>query len=279
MAEPEVRTFADAAKSFTDNGGDGRYLPQLVAYFGSKSLREIFPFDVQQMALTLYPRQKNSTRNRQAVSPAKAVLRHAADRGWCQPLNIRRFREDPPKRKAPASQAWLHAFVRQCQKDELQHLAALVLFMSTTAARVSEAIDLRWREVDLARCTALLLKTKTSTNVQKDFSKEVSDRLANLKGDALPDDRVFSYSGRQAVNHRIRAVCARAGISYKSSHACGRHTFATTAINLGIDIRTTMKAGGWRSVEVFMGTYVHASPNAGRIVADTLGRYQFDGEL
>lgn len=279
MAKPALRTFADAAESFTQHGGDGRYLPQLVAYFGSKPLQEIFPFDVQQMAIALYPRQKNATRNRQAVSPAKAVLRHAADRGWCQPLSIRRFREDPPKRKAPASQTWLHAFVRQCQKDDLMHLAALVLFMSTTAARVTEAIELHWQDVDLARCTALLLKTKTSTNVQKDFSKEVSARLAALKKDARPDDRVFGYSGRQAVNARIRAVCERAGISYKSSHACGRHTFATTAISLGMDIRTTMVAGGWRSVEVFLSTYVHPSANAGRIVADTLGRYQFDADL
>lgn len=279
MAAPKTKTFADAAESFIEHGGDSRYIPQLITYFGMKPLRKIFPFDVQQMALALYPHQKNSTRNRQAVSPAKAVLRHASDRGWCQPLSIRRFKEDPPKRKAPASQTWLHAFVRQCQKDDLAHLAALVLFMSTTAARVTEAIELRWSEVDLARCTVMLLKTKTSTNVPRDFSKEVCARLVKLRGDAKPEDRVFGYSGRQAVNSRIRAVCARAGISYKSSHACGRHTFATTAMSLGMDIRTTMMAGGWRSVEVFMGTYVHPNPNAGRIVADTLGRYQFDADL
>lgn len=279
MASPKARTFADAAKSFTDHGGDGRYLPLIIAHFGKKPLRKIFPFDVQQMALALYPHQKNSTRNRQAMSPAKAVLRHASDRGWCAPLSIRRFREEPPKRKSPASQPWLHAFVRQCAADGLHHLAALVLFMSTTAARVTEAINLRWREVDLARGSAILLKTKTGTNSRREFSTEVSARLAELKGNAEPDDRVFGYSGRQAVNARIRAVCQRAGISYKSSHACGRHTFATTAINLGIDIRTTMKAGDWRSVEVFMGTYVHAHANAGRIVADTLGRYQFDADL
>lgn len=200
IAAPKRTTFADAAESFIKHGGDGRYLSKLITYFGMKPLRKIFPFDVQQMALVLYPHQKNSTRNRQAVSPAKAVLRHASDRGWCQPLSIRRFKEDPPKRKAPASQTWLHAFVRQCQKDDLAHLAALVLFMSTTAARVTEAIELRWREVDLARCTAVLLKTKMTTNVQRDFSKEVCARLVNLKGNAKPQDRVFGYSGRQAVN-------------------------------------------------------------------------------
>ncbi|WLR92199.1 tyrosine-type recombinase/integrase [Shinella zoogloeoides] len=279
MAAKNSRTFADAAESFIQHGGDGRYLPLIISHFGKRPLGKIYPFDVHEMAACLYPSQKNSTRNRQAISPAKAVLRHAADRGWCPSRPIRRLKEEAPKRKSPASQTWLHAFVRQCQKDGLPHLAALVLFMATTAARVTEAINLRWNEVDLARCSALLLKTKTGRNSRRDFSKEVSARLAEIRGDAGLNDKVFGYSGRQAVNARIRAVCERAGISYKSSHACGRHTFATTAISLGIDIRTTMMAGDWRSVEVFLGTYVHANPNAGRIVADTLGRYQFDPDL
>lgn len=118
MAAPKRKTFADAAESFIKHGGDGRYLPKLITYFGMKPLRKIFLFDVQQMALELYPHQKNSTRNRQAVSPTKAVLRHASDRGWCQPLSIRRFKEDPPIRKAPASQTWLHASVRQFESAD-----------------------------------------------------------------------------------------------------------------------------------------------------------------
>ena len=81
------------------------------------------------------------------------------------------------------------------------------------------------------------------------------------------------------MNGRIRAVCSRAEISYKSSHACGRHSFATNAMDNGIDIKSTMQAGDWRSVEVFLGTYVHPRQNAGRVVADRFNAYQYDVEL
>lgn len=273
------KTFREAAESFIKHGGDGRHLPRVMAYFADHRLADIVPFDVREMALALYPDHKNSTRNRQAVAPALAVLRHGYDRGWCGFIRIRRFREERPKRKAPATQAWLHAFVRQCQKDDLPHLAALVLFMSTTAARVSEAIDLRWRDVNIAKRMVTLRKTKTDENSTRGLTDEVTARMAAIQGGAEPSDRVFLYRCRQSVNSRIAAVCRRAEISYKSSHACGRHTFATSAIEMGIDIRTTMDAGGWRSSAVFLETYVHSRENAARVVADQFSRYQFDAEI
>lgn len=91
-------------------------------------------------------------------------------------------------------------------------------------------------------------------------------------------DRVFRYTSRFSVSERIRAVCRRAEIPYKSPHLCGRHTFATTAIELGIDIGTAMAAGEWRSSKVFLETYVHPRINAGRLVADRMNLHSF-GEL
>lgn len=82
------------------------------------------------------------------------------------------------------------------------------------------------------------------------------------------DDRAFRYTCRHAVNERIAAICGRAGIPYKSPHLCGRHTFATTAIEMGCDIGTTMAAGDWRSSKVFLETYVHPRAAAGRLIAD-----------
>lgn len=273
------KTFREAAESFVENGGSGRHLPRVVEYFGDRPLTEIVPFDIREMALVLYPHQKNATRNRQAMAPALAVMRHGYDRGWCGYIRIRRFKEERPKRKVPAPRAWLHAFARQCRKDGLENLAALVLFMATSGARVSEAINARWKDVDIARRTVLLRKTKTETNSTRGLTGEVADRIAALRGAAGPEDRVFGYSSRQSVNTRIAAVCKRAEISYKSSHACGRHTFATSAMEMGLDISTTMKAGGWRSSAVFLQTYVHSQPNAARTVADQFGQYQFDADL
>jgi len=272
------RTFAEAAESYVTHGGCDRFIPAVSTYFGQQLLRQIFPFDIKQMAIELYPSHSAATRNRQAITPARAVFSHAYERGWGPMLRIRNFKEEPPARKKAASQAWLHAFVRQADQDGLPHLAALVMFMSQTAARVSEAIALQWSEVDILNRTALLLKTKTSVNSRRMMTDQMIARLYQMQDGTKPDDRVFRYTSRHSVNERIKAVCERAGIPYKSSHTCGRHAFANNTLALGIDVKSAMDAGGWKSPSIFLGTYVNPR-NAGRLVAERLNVYQYDADL
>lgn len=276
---PSVHTFDDAAASYIEHGGDNRYLPPIVDHFRGRPLASIFPFDLHEMAHAVCRDVSNATKNRHALTPARSVIIHGYNRGWCNLIRLKMFKEDPPKRKVPASPAWFHAFCRQCEKDGHMHVAALVLFMSQTGARVSEAIALRWEQVDLNYRKVLLLKTKTGVNSTRHLTDELVMRLMRLRETAGGHQRVFRYRCRHSVNERIKAVCARAGISYKSSHACGRHSFATNAIDNGIDVRTAMEAGDWKSVKVFLGTYVHPRPNAGRIMADRFNAYQFDVDL
>lgn len=263
-----ARTFREAAESYLQNGGEARYLAPIVDHLGDRPLRSIFPFDLRQMAERLYPTHSGGTRNRQAITPARAVILHGYDRGWCELIRVRRFKTEKPKRLKAASPLWLHAFTRQCDKDGLPHVAAIVLFMATTGARVSEAIALKWPEVDLNARTALLLKTKTSTNSTRHLTDDVAARMRDLKATSGKSDRVFRYTCRHSVNERIAAVCARADIPNKPPHTCGRRTFATRAIELGMDVRTAMTAGGWESSSVFLEVYVQARVNAGRMVAD-----------
>lgn len=265
-------TFAEAAASYLASGGEARYLGAIIAYFEGRPVRAIYPFDLKEMAESLYPAHSGATKNRQAIGPARAVLRHAYDRGWADLIRIRRFKEEAPKRRRPASQLWLALFCRRCDTDGLPHLAAMVLMMATTGARISEAIALRWSEVDLPGRRLLLLKTKTSTNSERALIDEVAERLRRMQAGCAPADRVFRYTSRYSVNERIRAVCARAEISYKPPHTAGRHAFATTAIELGVDVVTAMKAGGWRSSKVFLETYVHTQTNAARMVADRMNQ-------
>lgn len=272
------RTFAEAAASYVTHGGCDRFITAVVGYFGERHLSQIFPFDIKQMALAVYPTHSAATRNRQAITPTRAVFSHAYERGWGPMLRIRNFKAEPPARKNAASQAWLHAFVRQADQDGLPHLAALVMFMSQTAARVSEAIALRWSEVDILNRTALLLKTKTSVNSRRMMTDQMIARLYQMQDGLSPDARVFRYTSRHSVNERIKAVCARAQIPYKPSHTCGRHAFANNILALGVDVKSAMDAGGWKSPSIFLGTYVNPR-NAGRVVAERLNAYQYDSDL
>lgn len=142
--------------------------------------------------------------------------------------------------------------------------------MATTGARISEAVALRWSEVDLSTRKLILLKTKTSTNSERALTDEVAERLRAMQPSCSREDRVFRYTSRFSVSERIKAVCDRAGIPYKPPHTAGRHAFATTAIELGVDVVTAMRAGGWKSSKVFLETYVHPRTDAARLVADRM---------
>ncbi|TCU34125.1 phage integrase family protein [Rhizobium azibense] len=87
--------------------------------------------------------------------------------------------------------------------------------------------------------------------------------------------RVFRFTNRHSVNERIRAVCRRAKIKYKPSHAIGRRKFATSLMAMGVDVKTAMDAGGWVSASVFLGTYVFTK-NAGRVVSEKFNMLRYD---
>jgi integrase len=159
----------------------------------------------------------------------------------------------------------MEAFVDRCDSDNLPHLAACALFMNLTGARVSEAVNLMGDCVDLRRRTALLVKTKTDVNSVRYLPDHLVDRMRELN--TSPGHRVFRYTSRYSVNERVRAVCDRCGLPYKSSHTIGRHAFATNALNAGVGVRVAMDAGGWKSSTIFLETYAHTI-DAGRTVMD-----------
>ena len=257
------KTFADAADSYVRHGGEGKYLPKIVEKIGAVALGEIVPPQIVELAKTLFPHQTNSSRNRMVITPVSAVLSHAHQLGWAPVIKLRRFKVEAPQRKQAASQLWIHAFVRQCDLDGLAHLADLVLFMSQTGARVSEAIEVRWSDVDLAKKKALLRKVKNDKNSVRFLTDELANRLHNRQRGNSAAGRVFDYTNRHSVNERIEAVCRRAGITYKPTHTCGRHAMANNAMALGVDIKSTMIAGGWKSTAVFLETYVNPQTQLG----------------
>jgi len=260
-----MHTFQDAAASYVQHGGEARYLPALVARFGDQAVETITPIAVRNAALELLPNAAPSTRNRQVITPARAVLYHAHELGWRMPARIKLFPAPKTRKTVPAGRRWLETFVDQCDEDGLAHLAGLALFMNLTAARVSEAIALTGEHVDLRQRTAMLIKTKTDIMSLRHMPDHLVERIRDLG--PRPGKRVFRYTSRFSVNERIKAVCERAGLVYKSSHTIGRHAFATNALNAGVSVRVAMDAGGWKSSSIFLETYAH-SLNAGRAVAD-----------
>lgn len=263
--EEAVRTFEEAALSYLEQGGEGRFLPKVLKFFKGRAVGSIKPAEIRQMAISIYPTGAPRTRNRQAVAPARAVINHAHDLGWCGHIKVKQFEVQKSLKHKPVDRMWLDAFLAEADKSNLHHLSALVLFMNHTGTRISEAIRLTGKYVDLENRMAILEKTKTDEWETRHLTEELAARISSL-GAGL-NDRVFSYTDPKAVNRRMKAVCERAGIEPRSTHSAGRHSFGTNVMAAGARVKDAMEAGGWKSAKLFMETYVHSHEGGKRVAA------------
>jgi integrase len=217
-------------------------------------VKDITPGLIKQAAITIYPNAAAITRNRQVIVSVQAVINHCAELGLCSPVRVKRF-EVEKKEKTPVTLDWVRAFAREAPP----HLGALALFMFGTGARISEALRVRWNDVDLQAGTVLIGQRKTKTERLARLQPEVIAAMANL--DRIPGRGPFFYFNRSAGIKAWLTACKRAGLPPLSFHAC-RHGFATSLIRAGVDVPTVAKRGGWKSSRLVFETYGHASEDA-----------------
>ena len=247
-----VTTFAMAAIEYRRAGKSDRFLDRVEDYWRDTPVRQITPGMIQKAARDIYPKGSPSTRNRQAITPTQAVINHAAGLGFCSPIRVERFKTTS-KVRDHATLEWVVAFTSRARP----RLSALVWFMFLTGARVSEAINLRWDDVDLPRSKAIIRQTKTQAERETHLPPLLVAAIANIKGHSR-SDRVFGYKGRGSIRSAWRTACKRAGIETSYPHAC-RHGFATALVRDGVDLVTVARLGGWKSTALVARTYAHAS--------------------
>jgi integrase len=270
-----IRTFEEAAVEYQLHGGpegaggDGRFLPPILKHFKGRLVASIKSAELRSMANTIYPGRAPATKNRQGIVPARAVIMYAHQLGWCAPIQVKQFEVPKSRKHKPVSAAWLKAFMAEADKSKMPHLSALVLFMNHTGTRVSEAIRIVGRDVDVSGRKVVLGRTKTGEDEVRYLTAEVIARIIGLG--AKDDERVFGYTDPKSPNRSITRVALRAGLQDSSSHSAGRHSFATNAMANGAKVKDAMDAGGWKSARLFMETYVH-SDEAGRNIASLFDR-------
>lgn len=259
--ESEV-LFEEACLAYMKDGGEARFMMPLLQHFRGTRLRDITPHAVRAAAQELYPEASPATQNRQAITPASAVINFGHQQGGCGAIRVRRFPEEQAQRKA-VGRGWIDAFMAEAP----QSTGALYLFCHQTAARVSEAVELKWEQVDLRAMTAMLLRTKNG----KPRLCRLTAEMCGLLADLGTDGRVFGYASRFGVYGAARRACKRAGIEYLPPHQAGRHSFATILSEQGMSPKAIAEAGGWLSPELVSRRYDHPD-NAGRRAAEIMGR-------
>lgn len=260
-------TMAQAIHAYLDAGKPARFLAKIAAHWRDTLVRTITPEAIRQSARKLYPGASAATWNRQVIKPTAAVINHAAELGLGKPVKVARWDESPDK-KTPASRAWVDAFAAQARADGLSHMAALVLFLYGTAARISEALVLTWQDVDLdARLTVIRMGKPTPWERTAHLPQAVVVALANIPSNRQPQEQVFGLADRHSVYRTWANICHRAGIAHLTPHCC-RHGFATDMLRKGLDVATIAKLGGWKDARTILSTYAHALED--RTITDVL---------
>lgn len=251
-SKEQALTWPKAVALYVGAGKSTRYLSSLVKYWGDAKIAELSSGSIRQAAVDIYPTAKNSTRNTQVITPTLAVINHCAELQLCQPLRMKRLKIDT-KVKKPVTLEWINAFRAHADRPDV---AVLALFMFATGARVSEALAVRWKDVDFGKRTVLIRQTKLGNERVGHLPADLFIALANLPRDREPFDIAYT-TAREAWERTTKA----AGIEPLTFHSC-RHGFATALHHKGVGVKTIARVGGWKSAKQLFDTYLHADEDA-----------------
>lgn len=274
-----VRTFAEAALSYMEAGGDPQFVDPLLDYFGQKTLvASIGQGEIEDAARKLCPGLSAATQNRKVYTPISAILHHAARKKWCAKPVIAR-----PKGHDQERVRWIsYEEAERLIEASAVHLRPLVVFLLSTGARLSEALYLEWSDLDLSRAH-VSFRVTDARGIKTDESRGVPlppravAELANLPWDRegfvfrrpagkikttgrlwLPYESRDGAGGGQ-VKTAWAGMLRRAGVSDFTPHDC-RHTWATWHYIANRDIGALMRLGGWKTpAMVFRYTHINAS--------------------
>jgi integrase len=258
-----VLTFAQAAMLYRSSGKPTRFLERIEDYWKDTLVKDVTKGGIRQSAQTLYPHACGATRNRQAIVPTQAIINHASEADLCAYIKVKRFKTET-KIKTPATLSWVRSFMVHAAP----HLGGLALFMFLTGARISEALAVQWKDVDLQAKTVLIRQSKIGAERRANLPAPLVVALANIE--PIKGRPVFLYRRRSDCLRVWRTAAKRAGIEPLSFHSC-RHGFATALLRAGIDPLTVAKLGGWKTARHVFETYGHAKddPTLTDLIADT----------
>ena len=144
------------------------------------------------------------------------------------------------------------------------HLRPLVVFLFYTGSRLSEAVYLDWRDLDLGRGHVSFTDTKNGEARGVPLHDRVIAELANMadrEGAVFrrPDGRPYKVKldGGGQIKTAFKGACRRAGISNFTPHDC-RHTWATWHYAANRNMAALMELGGWKSEAMVM-RYAHVN--------------------
>jgi integrase len=208
---------------------------------------------------------------RQLYTPLIAVLNCAAHAGLCPKPAIKRPKVEHAK-VSPSDDATIDTVMAakgkiqfklgsrgaKRQADARARLKALVLMITLTGCRISNAVDIVGRDLNLegSEPDVIFRDTKNGDPRRVVLPPELVEALQALPK-AKADERVLGYASRYTAAQAIERGCDAAGVPRVSPHQIGRHTFAARLLAAGYALKTVQEAGGWKDIDIVARTYGH----------------------
>jgi integrase/recombinase XerD len=196
-----------------------------------------------------------------SIAAVKALLNFAHKVGFSRfnaaPLiKMRKVKRERAQRLL--SEVDAHLLIRAAKPGRDRLLLQVAYY---GALRVSELASLTWGQV-LPRETgeaqlAIVGKGDKPRNVL--LPAELATSLAQMRGNALSDARVFPITERR-INYIVKATAKRAGINPATSAHWLRHAHASHAIDGGAPITLVSQTLGHADLKT-TSVYAHARPN------------------
>ena len=265
IAGPKKRTtFAEAAISYMEAGGERRFLAPILKHFGNIFIMDIGQSEIDAAAATLYPTAASATRNRQCYSPVSAILKHAG---------IDKSFKRPKGSQGTPRLTWLRPEEAMRLLDAAEavdmRFGALCTFLLYTGCRLSEALRLRWQDVNLEESFAYVGRTKNGDPRAVHLPEVVGIPLRLLSRDG---QRVFGLSkcGRlyQMLDRAARESLV--AIPDRVAFHLFRHTYGAWMRRYsGLDTTGLVATGAWKSRQA-AAVYEHATVREEAMKADLL---------
>lgn len=249
-----VLTFAEAALTYMDAGGEARYLGPLIAYFGpDKRLAEIDNAAANAAAAALYPEARPATINRQVITPISAVFNMAAANDLVPPRRFRRRPDDQPRMR------WLTPEEAEALiKAADPHLLRPIGLMLGGGCRTAEALTIEASLFYPKTGEAYLPDTKNGHPRMIQIPARARELVLRLplptEGAICRTPKGAAYvvtgeAGGQLKGAFDKAVTA-AGLEGKVTPHTLRHTWATWYYAQTADFGRLLDLGGWRKADM-----------------------------
>lgn len=180
----------------------------------------------------------------------------------------------------------LTSFLREAKESGVFELYYIEL---ATGLRRGELLGLKWEDIDLAQGSLRVQRQIARINgevIEAPLKTKNAYRTLPLSADAvgvLQEQRKKSGNSPyvfpsptggpispDSVLHMLHRVLKRAGLSKVRFHDL-RHTFATLALQNGVDIKTVSGMLGHYSAGFTLDTYTHVTTSAKKEAANTMG--------